>query len=444
MTQTTTYDPSTQTIQMEAVMAPEPTGRAAPAWWRRTLLDSAYNITALVLALPAFVLVISGLALGAGLAITLLGFPVLALTVLTARGFAHVERARIRNMLHTEAPTPRYHRSAEDAGWLRRAFTPLTDPQGWLDVLWALVTFVTAIGLLVVTTVWWSLVAGGLSYWFWQRWLPESDANTGLAELIGLGEGRTTESLLMLAIGIFALLTLPLAMRLMALVHSSIGKVMLSSRAELQAEMSQLHDSRDAARAAEAGALRRLERDIHDGPQQRLVRLTMDLGRARKQVDTDPELARSTIEQALVQARETVDELRQLSRGIAPPILVDRGLRVALVELANRSTIEVVTRIEEIGKVDPHVETAAYFVASEALTNVAKHSGATRAVLTVERLGDRLVVEVGDDGVGGADIAKGHGLAGLDQRVRAADGSLVVDSPAGGPTMIRAEIACGS
>lgn len=407
------------------------------------LLDTAYNVTALFLAVPAFVLMVTGLSVGLALAITLFGIPVLAVTTYVARGFAHVERSRLRHMQFVDALTPRYQKAAHGAGWLRRAVAPLLDPQSWLDVVWAVVSFATSIITFVVTVVWWSVAAGGLTYWFWQRWIPFDDDSETLAEILGFGKGRNPESVLMLVIGVVALLTLPFVMRLVALVQSSLARVMLSSRAALQQEMTRLEDTREAARLAEAGSLRRLERDIHDGPQQRLVRLGMDLGRARKQVDKDPETARNIIDAALVQARETVDELRSLSRGIAPPILVDRGLVAALRELVSRSTVPVTTEIGDLGDLPPHVETAAYFVASEALTNVAKHSRADLARLEVTRADGQLVVTVFDNGVGGADLAKGHGLAGLDQRVRAADGRLTVSSPAGGPTTIRAEVACG-
>jgi signal transduction histidine kinase len=191
--------------------------------------------------------------------------------------------------------------------------------------------------------------------------------------------------------------------------------------------------------------MRRLERDIHDGPQQRLVRLSMDLGRARKQAaEGSPALA-DTIDGALQQTRDTLDELRALSRGIAPPILADRGLRAALEELAARSAVPVDLAIDVPDERLPaHAETSAYFVVSEALTNVAKHSGARHALVSVGLADERLHVRVTDDGRGGAHLSKGRGLLGLSDRVRAADGVLEVTSPAGGPTVIDAEIPCGS
>lgn len=197
--------------------------------------------------------------------------------------------------------------------------------------------------------------------------------------------------------------------------------------------------------------MRRLERDIHDGPQQRLVRMSMDLGRARMKVgEADPELE-AVLGDVQRQTTETLQELRALSRGIAPPILADRGLEAALQEMAVRSTIPTMVVVDLLGFGDErppsHVENTAYFVASEALTNAMKHSRASSVRIWVDthhaRYGRMLRVQVTDDGVGGADISKGHGLAGLAQRLQAVDGRLDVDSGDGGPTTITAEIPCG-
>jgi len=208
--------------------------------------------------------------------------------------------------------------------------------------------------------------------------------------------------------------------------------------------VTELSEQRDSAVSAEATALRRLERDIHDGPQQRLVRLAMDLGRARQQLDTDPAAARLILDDALGQTRETLDELRALSRGIAPPILSDRGLAAALAALAARGVIPVNLSVDpKLGRLPAIVESTAYFVVAEALTNVAKHSRASTCAVAVGQVGARLQVAVVDDGQGGAHLAKGHGLAGLADRVRATGGTLDVVSPAGGPTEIRAELPCG-
>ena len=242
--------------------------------------------------------------------------------------------------------------------------------------------------------MWWVAAGTGLTYWFWQRWVPAGDDEEGLASLLGLGAGRTTESLANLAVGALFLLTLPWVVRLVTTIHASLASVLLCSRAELQREVARVEGGRDAARVAEAESMRRLERDIHDGPQQRLVRLTMDLGRAKRQVADDPERAAATIDEALAQARETVAELRSLSRGIAPPLLVDRGLAAALEEMLAQSVVPVESRIDVPAQLPPHVETAVYFVVAEALTNVAKHSGAASASVSVVATGREVEVRV--------------------------------------------------
>ena len=232
--------------------------------------------------------------------------------------------------------------------------------------------------------------------------------------------------------------------------QAGLGKALLWDASALHRRISGLEQERDTARAqtvaavtAEAAALRRLERDIHDGPQQRLVRLAMELGRAQHHLDSRPQAAREALADAVVQAQEALEELRALSRGIAPPILVDRGLREALRALAARCTVPVELDAGPLnGRPDPAVESAAYFVIAEALTNVAKHSQARRCAIGLRHDEGTLRAWVTDDGVGGAALAKGHGLRGLDDRLRAAGGRLRVTSPRGGPTTIAAELPC--
>jgi signal transduction histidine kinase len=364
---------------------------------------------------------------------------------MVARGFARFERIRLRGMLGKTAETPAYLCPRPEDGFWRKALLPLRDAQSWLDVLWALVGLVTGTVAFTLAITWWAAAAGGLSYWFWQRYIPyDPDDNVTIAHEIGFGDGRDAESLLMLIVGAVALLTLPLVVRFAAALHGGLAHLLLSSRAELQQEVLRVEGGRSAARQAEAASLRRLERDIHDGPQQRLVRLTMDLGRAKRQLTEDPDRAGETIDAALLQARETVDELRSLSRGIAPPLLVDRGLSAALGELTVRSEVPVEATIDVPTSLPPHVETAVYFVVAEALTNLAKHSAATRASVGVWLENGGVEVRVEDDGIGGAHLAKGSGLAGLQQRVLAADGRLAVSSPEGGPTVISAWLPVGT
>jgi len=409
----------------------------------RVLLDSAYALTAFPIGIASFVAAVVLLATGLGLSIIVGGFLLIVLGVYVARGFAVLERTRLRGMLTKHAPHPRYLGSEPGAGFWRRTLMPLKDPQSWLDVLWSLLQLATGTFGFVLVVTWWSVAGGGITYWFWSRFLPDGGDDENLAQLIGLGDSRAADVGLMTIIGIVALLTLPLAVRLAAVVGSSTSSVLLCSRAELQSRVTQVEDSRAAARTAEAESLRRLERDIHDGPQQRLVRLQMDLGRARRHLDSEPERSGAILDDALRQARETVDELRSLSRGIAPPLLVDRGLAAAVEEVAAGCPVPTEVSVDVPADLPPHVETTAYFVVAEALTNVAKHSGAHAARVSVGFADGLLEVLVLDDGIGGAHPGKGVGLAGLAGRVAGAEGELDVSSPEGGPTVVRARIPVG-
>lgn len=422
---------------------PHPTPAVAPArprGVRRVLQESGYALSAFPIALVAFVLVVVDLALGTALSVLVGGVLLIALGVMVARGFARLERLRLRGMLARPAATPRYLCPRPGDGFWRRALTPLRDAQSWLDVVWALVGLVTGTLAFAVALAWWAGTLGGLTYWLWQRWLPESDGDHTLAYYLGLGDGRTAESWLFLGIGALLALTLPWAVRLVVTVHASLAWVLLSSRADLQGEVARVEGGREAARMAEAESLRRLERDIHDGPQQRLVRLAMDLGRAKRQVADDPARAAATLDDALAQTRETVAELRSLSRGIAPPLLVDRGLPAALEEMLAQSPVPVHARIDVPEQLPPHVETAVYFVVAESLTNVAKHSRASSAEVDVAVRDGVVEVRVEDDGIGGAHPAKGLGLTGLRQRLAAVDGTLEVASLEGAGTAVVARI----
>ncbi|MFC7583910.1 sensor histidine kinase [Nonomuraea antimicrobica] len=277
-------------------------------------------------------------------------------------------------------------------------------------------------------------------YGFFTSRIP---GNQELPELLGFDIGYGGNALFYVGLGLVFLLIMPFAIRGAALVRAGLGRALLTGVAELQERIEDLAEGRAAAVSAEANALRKLERDIHDGPQQRLVSLAMELSRAQRQMNKDPDAAEATIKSAITATRETLDELRALSRGIAPPILSDRGLAPALAALAGRCTIPVDLDVQTVERYQAAVENAIYFVCAETLTNVAKHSRATVCTVQLVRLGDVLMLTIGDDGVGGAHVAKGHGLAGLADRLRAVDGELTVQSPVGGPTVIVAEVPCG-
>jgi signal transduction histidine kinase len=211
---------------------------------------------------------------------------------------------------------------------------------------------------------------------------------------------------------------------------------------ELEERVDVLTRTRRGAVDVQAAELRRIERDLHDGAQARLVALSMHLGRAEARLDDQPELA-ELVRQAREEAGSAIAELRDLARGIAPPVLADRGLAAAVEGLGRRSAIPVTVEAQIDKRPPPVVETAAYFVAAEALTNAAKHAGGVPVHVRTVREGDTVVVEVTDNGSGGADPG-GSGLTGLRHRVEALDGRLTVTSPAGQGTTIRAELPCGS
>jgi signal transduction histidine kinase len=210
----------------------------------------------------------------------------------------------------------------------------------------------------------------------------------------------------------------------------------------LAARVDELTRTRRGALDVQAAELRRIERDLHDGAQARLVAVTLQLGRIEERLDDRPEVA-ELVRRARSEAGAAIGELRDLARGIAPPVLADRGLHAAVEALARRSAVPVSVEAEIPRRPPPVVETAAYFVVSEALANVGKHAGGAGAVVRVSERGDRLRVEVADDGPGGAD-PEGSGLTGLRHRVEALDGTLRVASLPGAGTTIRAELPCGS
>lgn len=404
-----------------------------------------YVLLGFPLAIVGFVVTVAGLALGFGLLITVVGLPVLVVALLTIRGMATVERAMAARFAGLEPPPVTVYRRADDSGWLRDMLVPLRDRQSWLDAMHAIVVFPVAVGAFVVSVTWWSFALAATTWTAWGWLVPDGPDSEDLPELLGLGSSYGVRAVFYTVTGLVAVVSLPWVITATARARSFVTDVLLIGPSRHRHQVDTLVAGRDAARAVEQTALRRLERDIHDGPQQRLVRLSMDLGRAQAKIGSADAELEHAIEDAKRQTTEALDELRSLSRGIAPPILIDRGLGNALEELAVRSAIPTGCSVALTPeRVPSHIESAAYFVASEALANAAKHSGASSAMILAEQTDDELRVIVTDDGKGGAHASKGHGLAGLEQRVRAVDGHLTIDSPIGGPTTITAEIPCGS
>ncbi len=415
-----------------------------PATWRQIGRDLAYILPGFFISIASFTALTALFTLGVSTLIIWVGLPVLIACLATARWFAGVNRAALRRWAGNIPPVHYREPHKYSIGGM---FKNLGDPQLWKDFFHGFLvafplrtaTFCTAITILAAT-------AGGLTQWFWMRFLPSD--NTTLAELIGLDtylgvSPETAESWFGLAYGVILLLALPFITHALALADAATTRTLLTNEtAALRARSEELAASRAQVVQEEASTLRKIERDLHDGPQQRLIRLQMDVEAAQRHMEKNPAGARELMDGAIEQSREALAELRQLSRGIAPPLLADRGLRAAVESLAAKSAVPVTVNgsLAHGARLAEGAENAAYFVASEALANVSKHSGAGSASVAVDAQPTELLIVVTDDGVGGAHVGKGHGLAGLVDRLAGVDGSLEISSPAGGPTSLRASI----
>jgi signal transduction histidine kinase len=256
---------------------------------------------------------------------------------------------------------------------------------------------------------------------------------------------RTPAALIAAALaGVAVLLLSPVVTALLAAGDAAVtGGLLGSGREELTARIGELETSRARVMDAAETERMRIERDLHDGAQQRLVSLAMELGRAKAKFGTDPAGAEAIVGQAHEEAKAALAELRNLVRGVHPPVLSDRGLDAALSGLAALSPVPVTVSVDLPARPPAAVEAIAYFVVAEGLTNIAKHSHASHAQVVVVRSGDVLSLEIADDGVGGADPA-GQGLSGLAARVAGVDGRLRVTSPPGGPTTLEVTLPCAS
>jgi signal transduction histidine kinase len=352
-----------------------------------------------------------------------------------ARGFGDLQRARFRAVLGVDIPAP----PAAGAGaWPLRPVWAA--PATWRQLGYHALALVggTAGGALVAAC-WSAPVLAG-------AWL--ATVGGGARPGVGIGLGVAVLAVAML-------LAAPWVAGAVARADEVAGRALLgpSRGEELAVRVESLARSRAEIVAATDAERRRIERDLHDGAQRRLVSLAMHLGMARAGLADAPEPVRQVIEQAHDEATEALAELRQLVRGLHPAVLEDRGLDAALSGIAANAPLPVRLRVDVAGRCSPSIEAVAYFVVSEALTNVAKHADAGSAEVAVERAGGRLRIVVSDDGRGGATLdggaaadadGAGTGLRGLAQRAAAVDGTLTVDSPPGGPTAITVELPCGS
>jgi signal transduction histidine kinase len=354
--------------------------------------------------------------------------PVLVLWAV--RGFGALQRSRFRAVLGVDIPAPP---ARVPGAWPLRPLRAWGAPATWRQLGYHLLaaTGGTAAGALVAAC--WAAPVLAVAY---LAGVWEVGRGPGIA--LGLG---------VLALAVAMLLAAPWVAGWVARADVAAARALLgpSRGQELAVRVESLARSRAEIVAATDAERRRIERDLHDGTQRRLVSLAMHLGMARASLADAPDEVRQVIEQAHDEATEALAELRQLVRGLHPAVLDDRGLDAALSGIAANAPLPVRLRVDVATRCSPSIEAVAYFVVSEALTNVAKHADAGSAEVTVERAGDRLRVVVSDDGRGGAVAdGAGTGLRGLAQRAAAVDGTLTVDSPPGGPTAITVELPCGS
>ncbi|MFG2645616.1 sensor histidine kinase [Streptomyces sp. NPDC048370] len=363
-----------------------------PAYGRQTWKEISFLLTNLLTTLVGFVYTVVAVAIGVGLAVTVIGLPLLALGLAGARGIGRSERARARALLGVRveepSPLPRSH------GFFNWLWTALKDPVGWRTMLygfirlpWGIVTFtVTLVSLIVL----WPL--------------------------------------------------LPFVARGLSTADRAMVRGLLSPSDELERRIAELESDRGVVVDTAAADLRRIERDLHDGAQARLVALAMGLGLAKEKLLEDPEAAATMVDEAHGEVKLALQELRDLARGIHPAVLTDRGLDAALSSIAARCTVPVKVTVDLAERPAEAIEGIAYFTVSELLQNVSKHARARSASVDVWRREDRLLLQVQDDGRGGARLDGGTGMSGLAERLGAVDGLFVLDSPEGGPTTVTAEL----
>ena len=418
-------------------------GRRVRALLRRVGIDFAYLVAVLGTSVLGFCVWVGALSVTLSLIVFVVGAAVWYGSVYLFRWTTWIDR-KLAAWVRDEEIVAVY-REPRSTGVLERLRCVTADPQTWKELGWLVLNsvagFAAAIVGLTATVIVLALVF--CPAWWWA--IPDPDQqygtlNMGLYTVDGIGLAFANT-----AIG---LALLPLALLLnrgLVAAHSALAARILgpSEDQKLKARVADLSSSRAGAVEAAQDQLERIERDLHDGAQARLVALAMELGMAEEELERNPEAAVETLKRAREEALAALGELRDLSRGLRPALLEERGLTAAIEALVGRSPLPAtVSFVGGVDQVPQPVQTAAYFVVAEALTNAAKHSGAERASVRLALAGERLEVTVEDGGRGGAD-AGGAGLDGLRKRVAALDGSFAVASPAGGPTVVRAGIPCG-
>jgi signal transduction histidine kinase len=414
-----------------------------PATWRAVFVIGL----GFFVAIAAFSIVTTLFSMGGSLLIIIVGFAFVAAGIEAARIVARVERWRM-TLIDDRPLYPHPYRTAQVAPsepygpWLRRlSEAAFFDTSRWLDVVYVLVAFPLAMIEFVVAVLLWTMSVA-LLFTPLALVLPHPAAVTSFFDRVAVSPEVIVG--VTFVIGLVLLPVAASATRGMAILHRYVveGLLCISPADALRRDNERLRGSRSAAVELEASELRRIERDLHDGAQQRLVMLAIDLSMAEDKVDSDTAAAKTLIAGARDQARQALGELRDVVRGMAPAILMDRGLAAALSAVAGRSSVPtfIDSQLAPNERLPHGVERAAYYVVSESLTNIAKHAHANRCDVRILRQPGWLLVEVRDDGAGGATLVPGGGLAGLRDRVEALDGQLALMSPVGGPTILRVSL----
>ena len=412
---------------------------------RSTWREFGYIWLSLLVAPVAFAYAIFTVSFTAGILVTVVGLFVTGALVLGARGWGGMYRTMARSMLSVDvlAPAP-YERRR---GFWRVLWSTVSDGPGWRALSFMLVSFVLSIVSFVVSVTFFFTAAGAMTHWYWSQFLPLQQAADGTWHRgAQMGTDWFVDTPMrqsaLAAAGVVLWWLWPQLVRGFAQLFRLLTINLLGpTRASLRVR--DLEKSRGRTVEDADAKLRRIERDLHDGTQARLVAVAMQLGEAKEQLASggDATEALELVDSAHASTKEALVELRELARGIHPPAL-DNGLAVALETLAARSPLPVTVDVDPRVAPSPAVETIAYFCVAELVTNAAKHARASGVYVLVEEQGSTLRLRVRDDGQGGARVstpdAQGHrsGLAGLEERVRSVDGTLDLVSPVGGPTVV--------
>jgi signal transduction histidine kinase len=412
----------------------------------RTWVVSGYLLLTGLTSVFWWTVLVTGFTVGVGMLTIWVGVLILAVLPVLWRAGARLERRLVGSALGVEISSP--YREQPEGSVLTRGRAVISDPATWKDLayllvliplgwLWSTVTlagWADVLGLVFAPLYYYALPGGHLWWFGWSHWAP----------LLSMATLPT--ALLACLVGLVLLAPAAWLVRGLGHLHGLLARALLgpSDKQALAARAAALAESRDHAVDAAVAERHRIERALHDGAQQRLTSVAMDLGMAKGKLETDPEAGRELVETAHSEVKRAIAELRDLARGIRPAVLADRGLDAAVSDLTRRCPVPVQVYVEAGLRVPEPVEETAYFVLAEALTNVAKHAHATRTWVTVARVGETVRVEVADDGAGGAAPSSGSGLAGLSDRVAGLSGTLEVSSPLGGPTTVCAELPCVS